>query len=147
METIVSTPAVFLDESYELGQIVLNSDVYAHYINTRAFLEQDEEAQLLIKQFIQKKEDYEEVERFGKYHPDYSRLTKEIRSVKREVDQNETIATFKKAEKELEQLLNDISAEIAGMISSTIKVPTGNPFFDQMSCGGGCGSGGSCGCS
>jgi cell fate (sporulation/competence/biofilm development) regulator YlbF (YheA/YmcA/DUF963 family) len=92
------------------------------------------------------KDSYEEVQRFGKYHPDYDKVSTEIRQVKREIDLLPSISAFKKAEKELEALLNEISEVIARTVSDTIKVPTGNPFFDNMSCSGGCGSGGGCSC-
>ena len=94
------------------------------------------------------KEQYEDVQRFGKYHPDYKTITRQVRDVKREVDLHATIAAFKKAENELQKLLDEISVILGQAVSEHVKVPTGNPFFDTgSSCGGGCGSGGSCGCS
>ena len=68
------------------------------------------------------------------------------RQIKRQVDSSSTVISFKKAELELESLLNEISELIARAVSDTIKVPTGNPFFDNMSCSGGCATGGGCSC-
>ncbi|KSU84958.1 YlbF family regulator [Fictibacillus enclensis] len=135
-----------LDESYFLGKMIAESEAAIQYRGTKYKLEQDTEAQNLIKEFNKVKELYEEVQRFGKYHPDYKTVSTNVRVLKRELDFNETISSFKKAEKELENLLNECSSLIAGSVSEQIKVPTGNPFFDSRSCSGGCGSGGACSC-
>ena len=46
----------------------------------------------------------------------------------------------------MQKLLDEVSVAIGSEVSSSIKVPTGNPFFDAGGCGGGCGTGGGCGC-
>ncbi len=61
------------------------------------------------------------------------------------MDLDPRVADFKVAENELQSLLDEISKIIGHSVSENIKVPTGNPFFERHS--GGCGSGGSCGCS
>ncbi|SIB71434.1 Protein of uncharacterised function (DUF964) [Mycobacteroides abscessus subsp. abscessus] len=86
------------------------------------------------------------MQRFGRYHPDYKTVMMSIREVKREMDMDIHLAEFKKAETDLQSLLDEVSLIIGKSVSESVKVPTGNPFFDS-SCGGGCGSGGSCSCS
>lgn len=135
-----------LTETDALSEVILQSEPVAEYIEARSQLHADPEAQLLIKAFNDLKELNEEVQRFGKYHPDYDRVSKEIRQAKRSMDKHERVIAFKQAEKELEGLLNEISGIVAHAVSTTIKVPSGNPFFDSMSCSGGCGSGGGCSC-
>ena len=137
-----------LDESDHVANMVLQSDVAENYRQCLYRLNKDSHAQALIAQFVKIKEQYEDVQRFGKYHPDYKTITRQVRDVKREVDLHATIAAFKKAENELQKLLDEISVILGQAVSEHVKVPTGNPFFDTgSSCGGGCGSGGSCGCS
>ncbi|GAE24123.1 ComK regulator [Halalkalibacter wakoensis JCM 9140] len=136
-----------IDEASELGQAVIQSDIYQEYIIAKKEMQDDLDAQKRIAKFNQLKEQYEEVQRFGRYHPDYDKVSTNIRQAKREVDLTETVSLFKKAERDLESLLNEICEIIAKSVSQTIKVPTGNPFFDNMSCSGGCSSGGGCGCS
>lgn len=137
-----------LDESDALANMVLHSDVAEHYRECLNRLNKDTEAQKLIAEFGKMKEQYEDVQRFGKYHPDYKSITKQMRNIKRSVDLQHTITAFKKAENELQKLLDEISVIIGQSVSEHIKVPTGNPFFDTgSSCGGGCGAVGSCGCS
>ncbi|WP_017727179.1 YlbF family regulator [Halalkalibacterium ligniniphilum] len=146
MITSIAT-STLLEEADLLGAMILESEPFQAYLQCRGELELDNEAQALIRQFNDLKLDYEDVQRFGKYHPDYDKVSTEIRQLKRTLDLHPTVVAFKKAEKELETLLNEISGMIAHAVSHTIKVPTGNPFFDSMSCSGGCGSGGGCSCS
>ncbi|WP_096154755.1 MULTISPECIES: YlbF family regulator [Bacillus] len=131
----------------QLAKMVLQSDIYEDYLRCLYNLRTNKEAMEIVSKFVAIKEKHEEVQRFGKYHPDYRLITKETRDIKRTLDLNETVATFKEAENAIQKLLDEISVLLGRAVSEHIKVPTGNPFFDSMSsCGGGCGSGGSCGC-
>ncbi|SDN24395.1 YlbF family regulator [Alkalicoccus daliensis] len=131
----------------DLSEHISDSQVFKTYIETKTIVQNNAEAQEKIKHFQNLKIKYEEVQRFGKYHPDFRTITAEVREYKRQLDTDPLIAAFKTAEKELHELLSEISLLIANQVSPNIKVPTGNPFFDaQSSCSGGCGSGGSCGC-
>ncbi|APH05370.1 YlbF family regulator [Bacillus weihaiensis] len=136
---------LLLDEADKLAESILQSELAENYRVNFYRLKSDHDAQEIIRQFNKVKDLYEDVQRFGKYHPDYRKITKDLRDRKRELDLNDTISSFKKAENELQSLLDEISVQLGQAVSTHIKVPTGNPFFES-SCGGGCGSGGSCGC-
>ncbi|MRG85519.1 YlbF family regulator [Salinibacillus xinjiangensis] len=133
-----------LDRAEGIGQMILQSETMKTYEEAKHRLEQNEEAQKLISNFIKLKDQYEEVQRFGRYHPDYSKITKEVRTVKREMDMHEAVSTYKRAETELQALLDDVSAILAEEVSPSIKVPRDGAVFKDKGCG--CGSGGSCGC-
>lgn len=137
-----------LDEAELLSEMVLQSEIFEYYSLCLYKVRSNKDTQRKIRAFTKEKELYEEVQRFGRYHPDYQRVMKNIRELKREMDMDDYVAEFKKAENDLQALLDEISVIIGKSVSEKIKVPTGNPFFDSSSsCGGGCGSGGSCGCS
>ena len=131
----------------ELSQWILNSDVAENYRKSLYKLRNNDVTQKKIQLFTRMKERYEEVQRFGRYHPDYKTVMKEIRERKREMDMDDNVAEFRRAENELQDLLDKVSLIIGHSVSKNVKVPSGNPFFSGSSCGGGCGSGGSCGCS
>ncbi|SEN30363.1 Cell fate regulator YlbF, YheA/YmcA/DUF963 family (controls sporulation, competence, biofilm development) [Mesobacillus persicus] len=136
-----------LEKAEELVQMVLDSDIAENYRQCLYRVKSSVETQTKIKAFVKMKERYEEVQRFGKYHPDYKEVMTQIRVLKRDVDLDEAVAEFKKAENDVQGLLDEISVLIGRSVSASVKVPTGSPFFDTgSSCGGGCGSGGSCGC-
>lgn len=137
-----------LDKAELLSDMVLQSEIFEYYSACLYKVRSNKETQRKIRAFTKEKELYEEVQRFGRYHPDYQRVMKNIRELKREMDMDDFVAEFKKAENDLQALLDEISVIIGKSVSDKIKVPTGNPFFDNSSsCSGGCGSGGSCGCS
>lgn len=133
-----------LDKAEHLAQMVLESDVLHAYKEAKQRLELDHEAQKLIAAFQDIKSQYEDVQRFGRYHPDYNKIMKDVRAVKRDVDLNLSVAQFKKAEREVQALLDDISGHVGKSVSSYIKVPRDGMALTDSGCG--CGSGGGCGC-
>jgi cell fate (sporulation/competence/biofilm development) regulator YlbF (YheA/YmcA/DUF963 family) len=134
-----------LENAEALAGMILESDVVEHYQLCLYKLKNNKVTQRKISRFVSLKELYEEVQRFGKYHPDYKRVMTEIRESKREMDMDPLVAEFKLAENDLQALLDEVSMLVGGAVSKHIKVPTGNPFFES-SHGSGCGGGGSCGC-
>ncbi|EKN66312.1 hypothetical protein BABA_16227 [Neobacillus bataviensis LMG 21833] len=134
-----------LENAESLAKMVLESDIAEQYQICLYKMQHNKETQRKIKQFVGLKELYEEVQRFGKYHPDYKKVMMQIREYKREMDLDPFVAEFKVAENELQDLLDQISRLVGNSVSEHIKVPSGNPFFDNGH-GSGCGTGGSCGC-
>ncbi|PFO09924.1 regulator [Bacillus sp. AFS076308] len=133
-----------LENAEDLAKMVLKSDIAEQYQICLYKMQTNKETQRKINRFASLKELYEEVQRFGKYHPDYKRVMMQIREAKREMDIDPLVADFKLAENDLQTLLDEISKFIGGAVSEHIKVPSGNPFFET---GHSCGTGGSCGCS
>ncbi|GIN74397.1 regulatory protein YlbF [Bacillus sp. J14TS2] len=137
-----------LEKAESIGNQIIHSEVADQYRLTYSKLQEDPETQRKIKSFLEIKDLYEDVQRFGRYHPDYKDIMVKTRERKREMDLDENIANFRRAENELQSLLDEVSVLIARSVSEQIKVPTGNPFFETgSSCGGNCGTGGGCGCS
>jgi len=134
-----------LDRSEQLGKMVLQSDVMQAYVNTRQQLDEDKEAQQLIQAFINIKEHYEDVQRFGRYHPDFNEIMKKVRTTKRAMDMHDKVATFKVAERNLQNLLDEISQLVAVSVSEQVKAPKDGAALSDGGCGCGSGGGG-CGC-
>jgi len=139
--------AFILDEADTLSSMILNSELVRNYREAHQAVYGDRALVEKIAAFNRLKEQYEDVQRFGKYHPDYHTITKEIRKQKRELDLNEKVANLKLAENELQDLLDEISLIIGKSVSEAVKVPVSNPFFETSCHSGGCGSGGKCSCS
>ncbi|MFY9946254.1 MAG: YlbF family regulator [Exiguobacterium chiriqhucha] len=144
---ITEQTIALLDQTESLADLIEASESFQTYIATKQARAQSEEARLVEREFLRMKEDYEYVQRFGKHHPDHDRIKKEMHLIKRRLDVQPEVAAFKKAERSLDKLLGEVSELLAFSVSPKIKVPTGNPFFDEGGCSGGgsCG-GGSCGC-
>lgn len=135
-----------LEYAEQLAEMALESDIVEQYQICLYKMQNNKTTQEKIRRFVGLKELYEEVQRFGKYHPDYKRVMTQIREFKREMDLDPHVADFKLAENDLQNLLDEISMFVGTAVSKNVKVPAGNPFFSTESHGGGCGSGGSCGC-
>lgn len=136
--------ADILDESELVADMVLHSDIMKEYQHARKQLDEDKEAQNLIRTFAEVKDHYEDVQRFGRYHPDYYDIMRQVRSKKRDMDLNDKVAQFKIAERNLQKLLDEISQYVAESVSDQIKAPKDGAALTDSGCG--CGSGGACGC-
>lgn len=133
-----------LDETDVLAEMIQQSDVYQNYLTAKKRLDNDEVAQRYYDVFMKSKEKYEEVMRFGRYHPDYQTVMLETRRLKRAYETYETVVTFKQCEHELQLMLDEVVTILASSVSEHVKVDAGTPLFNQTGCG--CGSGNGCQC-
>ncbi|PKR78512.1 regulator [Halalkalibacillus sediminis] len=133
-----------LEQAEKLGKMIKKSDDFEAYQSHQAELYSDGQAKKLVDDFTNMKDQYEDVQRFGRYHPDYYKIMKEIRTTKREMDMNDFVASYRQSETKLQELLDDVSEIIAHEISPSVKVPREGLALKDSGCG--CGSGGGCGC-
>ena len=138
-----------LDAADELSGMILSSKQAQALKEAKLAVYSDEALIAQIREFNKMKDHYEDVQRFGKYHPDYNTIMKKIREQKRAIDLNEAVAHLKLAENDYQDLLDQVSLIVGKSVSEAVKVPVSNPFFatEGSSCGSGCGTGGSCSCS
>lgn len=133
----------------ELNELFMHSAIVSAYHKAHQDVYSTPEVAKVVHEFSRLKETHEEVQRFGKYHPDYKTINTQIRIKKREMDLLPQVAELKAAENDVQDLLDEISLLVAHAVSQDIKVPVSNPFFQSAtgSCGTGCGTGGGCACS
>lgn len=137
-----------LDETDVLSRMILQSEQVANYRLAYKAVYEDEALVQQIQAFQRMKDHYEDVQRFGKYHPDYHTIMKSIRTQKRALDMHDAISALRVAENDVQDLLDEVSLLIGRSVSEAVKVPVSNPFFQTgSSCGTGCGTGGGCSCS
>ncbi|WP_410768162.1 YlbF family regulator [Fontibacillus sp. BL9] len=141
-ETNTVDMAELLTNAYELGDMINQSAAVSDYLYWKRRVEEDADIQVLVKKLAAKKELFEETQRFGHFHPNYHEAKDKVTEVEVELEQFEAVRRFKAAEKELDDILHQMSETIALAVSESIKVPSNDPNPK----GGGCGSGGSCGC-
>ncbi|WP_240628364.1 YlbF family regulator [Macrococcoides goetzii] len=128
-----------MDLADELNQMILQSESYQAYKKAFLDLSINEEVQQLKNELIRIKERYDEVNRFGRYHPDYQRVMLETRKKKKEYDMHPEVAQVKLLETQLQTLLDEVLIIIASSVSAEVKVEKGNPFFESHTCSSGCG--------
>ncbi|GIO65454.1 YlbF family regulator [Paenibacillus sp. FSL M7-1455] len=133
--------AAVLMNAYELGDMINQSVEVSDYLYWKQRVDSNPEIQELVRLLAKKKELFEETQRFGHFHPNYHSAKDEVKAVEEQLDQFEEVVRFKQAEKELDDLLHQMSEMIAFSVSDTIKVPSNDPLPKR-----GCGGGGKCGC-
>ncbi|TDL98794.1 YlbF family regulator [Macrococcus brunensis] len=128
-----------LDQADELNSMILESECFKQYRQHQLALQQHAEVSAMRKNLLKLKERYDEVMRFGRYHPDYMETLLTTRRAKKEYDLHPVVAEAKKSEMALQTLLDEILIIISRSVSDEVKVESGNPFFTtEHSCSGGC---------
>lgn len=143
MQTMIDFEIMDLLDS--LNEMVTDTEEYNNYCYYKNLLETDGEVSQMIKDFVILKEDFEEVERFGKYHPDFSTKRREINQFKKNLDMNPIVMEYRRAEFQLQSLLDEVLFHIGQAVSTHANIVSSNPFFANSS-NSGCATGGSCSC-
>ncbi|MCE5089417.1 YlbF family regulator [Staphylococcus devriesei] len=134
-----------LDDIEGLSDMIVQSKLYYDYRQAQEKLDNDDEAHLMYQAFMKAKTRYDEVMRFGKYHPDYQKVMMETRRRKRAYEMLPVVMDYKSKEVALQNLIDEVVTKIAFSVSENVKIEAGNPFFKTSH--DGCATGGSCNCS
>lgn len=134
-----------LDDIEGLSDMIVQSELYYDYRQAQEKLDNDAEAHLMYQAFMKSKTRYDEVMRFGKYHPDYQNVMMETRRRKRAYEMLPVVMDYKSKEVALQNLIDEVVTKIAFSVSENVKIEAGNPFFKTSH--DGCATGGSCNCS
>lgn len=110
--------------AYQLADDINDSEEVNEYLACKKKMDNDPEAQKLIREFQQVKELYHEAQRFGIFHPDYHKAKEKALAFQEKLRVHPTIGAFLQAEEKLDELLSQVSLTLAHAISPSIKVPT-----------------------
>ncbi|MDY0324216.1 MAG: YlbF family regulator [Candidatus Carbobacillus sp.] len=120
---------------------IVESELADNYRDAVFQVKNDSKAQQLIRQFVDKKERFEEARRFGAYYPDFSSLRREVYTLKAELESLPSMRLFRQAEQALQQLLDEIGVMLAEAISPSILVAQGDLFYTTETHGASCTTG------
>jgi cell fate (sporulation/competence/biofilm development) regulator YlbF (YheA/YmcA/DUF963 family) len=112
-----------LEKTYQVIDEIKDTIEYNRMVELNQIMKQDEDIQLLLISFNKIKVKYDEVAKYGKYHPDLKKVQLELAATKEKVFTNEIISEYKQLEKEMQKRLDYISSSIAKSVSSKIKHP------------------------
>ena len=143
MQTIMSFEIMDMLDS--LNDMVTDTEEYNNYCYYKKLLDTDREVSQMIKKFVALKEDFEEVQRFGKYHPDFSSKRRELNQFKKSLDMTPIVMEYRRAEFQLQSMLDEVLFIVGQAISPHANIVSSNPFFSNSS-NSGCATGGSCSC-
>ncbi len=114
-------------ETYKLADRIKESEEVNRYLKLKQEVQEDPEAQRLIREFQRKKELFEESQRFGHFHPDYHRAKNEAKEFLAEMRKHPKIGAYLELEEKLDRLLGEVSRTLAHSVSDSIKVPINDP--------------------
>ena len=108
---------------YDLVDEIKSKEEYKRLLELKKIMDNDPYIIELIEKFNKSKIKFEEVSKYGKYHPDLKKVQLELAEIKTEVFTNKVILEYKKLEKDLQKILDDTSKAIAQGVSPNIKHP------------------------
>lgn len=128
------------DHIDQLVETILCSKQAKQYISYAQQMESSAIVQEKAAAFIKAKEDFEKIESYGKYAPDFNEKRRVLRAAKRNLDVDEIVAQYRFFETAFQDILDRTSYAVAQNVSKEIKVDAGNPFFEfaKKGCGGNC---------
>ena len=144
---MIQTELKLYDELDRLTMMLIRTDEFNHYIQSKNALKLDESYQNLYQDFIEMKEHVNEVMRFGHYHPDYKTVMKKARQMRKTLTQHPSYVEYKESEIEFYNLLDMTMVELTRSVTDAIEVETNNPFYEGRLSGHSCNTDGQCGCS
>lgn len=138
---------IYNQEVFEIEDLVVNlseklnsSQLVASYVNSFFEMDRNQEVDELKRDFLKAKSDFEKIEAYGNYAPDFKEKRRAVRKMKRQLDTNKLVGEFKYNETSFQNILDYMTFDIATSISNEIKIDAGNPFFEfaKQGCGGSC---------
>lgn len=112
-----------LDNTYKVIDEIKEKKSYKRLIELKSIINNDKDLNSLIQDFNKVKVKYEDVIKYGKYHPDLKKVQLELSKIKESLYSNVIIKEYKQLEKELQKTLDYVSSEIAKSVSTKIKHP------------------------
>lgn len=112
-----------IEKTYELIEQIKDTPKYKRLMELKRIIDTDSNVQELIQSFQKWNKKYEEVSKYGKYHPDLRKVQLSFRDAKEKLYTNEVVEEYKSLENDLQKELDHISASIAQAISKKIKHP------------------------
>ena len=112
-----------LNAVYDLVDEIKEKKEYKRLLQLKKLMNSDDNTLKLINDFNKAKNKYSEVSKYGKYHPDLKEVRITLAKTKELLFTHEIVSEYKKLEKEIQFLLDDISRKIAKCVSPKIKHP------------------------
>jgi cell fate (sporulation/competence/biofilm development) regulator YlbF (YheA/YmcA/DUF963 family) len=113
---------IFL-KTYELIDEIKEISEYKRLIELKAIIQNDEETSSLVLAFKKLNDQYLEVSKYGKHHPDLKKVKQLFSLKKEELYNHPLIREYKQCEKKIETVLTEVATELAISVSKKIKHP------------------------
>ncbi len=112
-----------LNAVYDLVDEIKDKKEYTRLLELKEIMDKDSTIINLITNFNEVKVKYEEVSKYGKYHPDLKEVRNLLVNSKEALFTNKVVSEYKRLEKEIQKILDEVSRKIALSVSPKIKHP------------------------
>ena len=112
-----------LNAVYDLVDEIKDKKEYTRLLELKRIMDKDSTIIKLITDFNEAKIKYEEVSKYGKYHPDLKEVRNLLVNSKEALFTNKVVSEYKRLEKEIQKILDEVSRKIALSVSPKIKHP------------------------
>ncbi len=130
-----------LDKASDLGELITRSQRSNEYLSARKRVYGQQNVQEKLQQFELHKQQWEETERYGHFHPQYREALDRVQQSQQALDALKDVQAYVSAESALDELLHAVSRTIAYSVSDQIKVPSNKLSDNAGGCGGNCNGG------
>lgn len=113
----------WMEQTYLLVDEIKADPSYQRLLELHKQISTNEEIQSLIQSFKAAQDNYTEVQKYGKYHPDLKKVRTDFSEAKMTLYTHPMVAEYKSLEQEIQLMLDDISKQLATAISPKIKFP------------------------
>jgi len=126
---IINEELLAIDQAIEcLVSYFLKLPEVENYRLKRQKFENDRELQGQLFAFQELKDSYEEVKEYAAFRPDVRELKRQMLRMKRQIDLNEVVVSYRQAEFDLQTILATLGEDIAQAVSDQIFIDTGLPL-------------------
>ena len=112
-----------VNKTYDLVDEIKQHPSYVRLLELQRIIESNNTIKALIEDFNKQKDKYEDAKQYGKYHPDLKEIQLKLKEAKENLYNSDIIIEYKKCEKDIQDILNNISKELANTVSGKIKHP------------------------
>lgn len=112
----------------DLVVALLDLELVAAYKQAKSAFMADQKLQDDLADFQVQRLAYEDMAAYAKFSPEYKDKRRQLFALKRSLDMNEKVVALRQAEVAVQEVLADLTKEMAGLISETIFVDTGLPL-------------------
>ncbi len=110
---------------------IQNKQAYKDLKRYHQRISENPDVQGLSEAFTKAKNDYFEAKKYGDHHPDLLRYQKAFSETKVAMYRHPDVAAFKKAETDVQRLLDEVSVRLAETVSPHVKAATTYGIFNK----------------
>lgn len=108
-------------KTYEVVDEIKSTKAYQELLVLSQKINNNSNLLHLIDEHKKWQKKYEDVKKYGKYHPDLKKVSYEFSLAKETLYTDPLFVEYKKREKEVEKMLNSLSATLAQAVSEKIR--------------------------